>query len=462
MTEGDGGGSGSGGTETETDSSGSASATVEFWSFLARENSAANKAITSALKTYEEQNSGVKVNLQGFSAQDLRERLSPAVSGGNAPDLAESGTTGLPFFLNDQVADHNAYFEETGLAQDYTQAQLDSARYRGDFWAGGGNRHLVTLLAVVPDMFKQVGIDDPSGLETWTDYRRAVDKIDKQMDDVIAFEETGVPGDLESYWGEARTAYTEGQDPWIRGSGSDPTVVVNNSDHEDRPRTDGMIQNCVEMARTYSSSNSASRSDEDMPALLLTGRAASFMYGLGSPTRYRSVKSDATFGWDGDVWQGKLPRLDANYGDEFGNEDLAGLEGGHGGHLWTLEFMHQVFSQSDVQEEAFDLMTFVNTSEEYNLDLLSQAYPAAATYKPLNEKIVSQFDFPQIQQPLYEFPERFGDQYNTTGAPWDLRETGQLRWTDLNETISQGIAGQHSASKTPSLVRKRMMKTISG
>ena len=226
-----------------------------------------------------------------------------------------------------------------------------------------------------------------------------------------------------------------------------------------------MIKNCIDLADTYSSNESAGRSDEEMPSLLLTDQAASFLYGLGSPIRYRSVRDDVTFGWDGDIWQGPHPRLDANYGDEFGIDELAGHEGQHGGHLWSLEFQLQAFDQDQsdaVKNAAFDLMTFVNTSEEHNIPLLVEDYPAVAAYQPVNQTIIDEFadDLPQIQQNLYTLPGEFGSQYNTTGAAWDVGGTAQIRWTDINETISEAIAGQHSMEETPGLIRERVQTTL--
>lgn len=461
---GDSGGGGGGGGDDSTDTGsdggggggGSESVTVTFWSFLAAENAQTQEHFNSSMKTFEEKKGNVTVNLQAMNSSDLTGKIASTVNSGNAPDLSEHGSAGLEFYLNDQAADHAAYFEETGLAEEYTQANVDSAKFRGEFWTGGGNRHLTSLLAVRPKMFKDVGVSDPSGLETWTDFRRALEKIDEQNSNVHAYEETGTPNDLESYWGQARTAFTEGEDPWIDGDPTDPNVKPG-----DNPRTDGMIKNCVDLARTYSSSESASRGDEEIPSLMLTDRVASFTYGLGSPVRYRSVKEDATFGWDGDIWQGPNPKLDPNYGDEFGIDELAGKEGQHGGHLWALEFMKQVMAQSDVKDAAFELLTYTNTSEDHNLELLTEFYPATSSYKPLNQKIINNMsDLPQIQQAIYEMPREYGTQYNTTGAPWDVRGTDKIRWEDINQTISQAIAGQHEIGATPGIVRDRITTTL--
>jgi len=453
---------GDGGTDSGDggDSGGSETITVDFWTFLAAENSATQDRYPKNMSTFESQHENVQVNLNAVNSGDLSQQLPSAVQAGNAPALAESGSEGITFWQNDAVADHNAYIEETGIASDYTAANIASGKFRGDWWSGGGNRHLISLLSVRPEFFKDAGVESPEDLRTWTQFRRALDTIAENNPNVWAYEETGVGGDLESYWGYARTAYTEGADPWIRGDPTDPDILIGEKD-----RTDGMIKNCIDLADTYSSDESASRGDEELPSLMLTDQAGSFLYGLGSPIRYRSVKDDVTFGWDGDIWQGPHPRLDANYGDEFGIDELAGHEGEHGGHLWSLEFQLQAFDQGQsdaLQDAAFDLMTFINTSEEHNIPLLVDDYPAVGAYGPVNQTIIDEFadDLPQIQQNLYTLPDEFGSQYNTTGAEWDVGGTAQIRWTDINETISEAIAGQHTKDETPGLIRERVQTTL--
>jgi hypothetical protein len=59
-----------------------------------------------------------------------------------------------------------------------------------------------------------------------------------------------------------------------------------------------------------------------------------------------------------------------------------------------------------------------------------------------------------------EAAREYGPQYSVTGAAWDLDGTNKLRWTDLNETISQAMAGQHTVEETPGLVRERMLETL--
>lgn len=439
----------SGGTET---------ATIQFLSGLAAESSATKDHVNSGVRDFESKKGDVKVDLQVTSYSDLGNKISSTVQAENPPDLAESGSTGITFFQQDKVVDHGSYIEGTeNLPDSWTKATQETARYRGEWWSAGQNRQGTTMLAVRPKLFKSAGVEDPSQLATWTGFRRAIEKVDGEHEDAWAFEATGAPNDLESYWGEARTAYTSGEDPWIRGDPENPDVQVGKND-----QTDGMIKNTIDLAKTYSSPDAPQRNDEEIPPLMLTDRVGSMTSCLATIQRWKAVKQDVTFGWDGDVWTGPHPKLDANYGEEFDIEELAGHEGQHGGHAWALLTQKQIFEQSEHPDLAWDLAYYTNANEEFILPLVGEVYTSLPSYQPYLEKLLQEYDFPQMHQAQIEAAQKYGEQYAVTGAGWDQKDTNKLRWTDLNQTISQAMAGQHAVDEAPGLIRERMLRTLRG
>jgi ABC-type glycerol-3-phosphate transport system substrate-binding protein len=441
---------------TETEGGGQETATIQFLSGLAAESGATREHVESGVADFESMQGNVEVNLQVVSYGDRNDKISSTVASGNAPDLAESGAGGIGVFQDGRVVDHGRYIEATeDLPDNWTEATRETAQFRGEWWSAGQNRQGTTMMCVRPKLFKSVGVTDPSELSTWTGFRRAVEKVDEEYPGTHAFEQTGINYDLESYWGEARTAYTDGADPWIRGDPEDPQVLVGDAD-----RTDGMIKNTIDMARSYSSEESAGRTDEEIPPLMLTDKVGSMTSCLATIQRWKAVTEDVEFGWDGDVWTGPHPRLDPNYGDEFGIEELAGHEGQHGGHAWALLTQKQVFETSDHPDVAWDLAYYTNANEEFILPLVGNIYTSLPSYQPYQSKLLEQFDPPQMHQAQIEAAQEYGPQYSVTGASWDLDNTNKLRWTDLSETISQAIAGQHSIEETPGIVRERMLTTI--
>jgi len=455
-----------GGTETETEGSestetadgggGGETVTLDFWSGLAAESRLTKEHFNSEMKRFEEMKGNVEIKMEMISYGDMTQKISTVVQGGNPPDLGEPGSAGIQFYLKDQVVDHGPYIEEAeGIPDNWTAATLDAAKFRGDWWATGQNRHNVTLLTLRPKMFKQVGIDSPDQVKTWTDFRRALNNIQEEYPDAWAFEETGAFYDLEAYWGEARTAWTDGKDPWIRGDPSDPTVLVG-----EEGRTDGMIKNTIDLSKTYSSPKSPDRADEEIPPLMLTDKVASMTSGLGTAQRWKAVKEDLEYGWDGDVWMGPDPKLDPNYGDEFDIPELSGHEGQHGGHAWALLMQKQIFSGSDHPDLAWDLARFTNVDEDFIVPLVGDIYTAIPSYVPYMDRVIEEYDPTQMHQAQIDAINEYGPQYSTTGAAWDLDNTDPIRWTAINETISQAMAGQYTIDETPGLIRERIMENL--
>jgi hypothetical protein len=393
--------------------------------------------------------------------------MSSRVQNGNPPTLGESGGLGLQFFRDDQLVDHAAFMEESdSLPDDLTAPGQQVASFRGDWWSIGALRNTNTNLGIRPKTFSQAGIENPmEDLKTWSQFYDALQTIDQEQD-IIAYEETGVPGDLESYWGYARTAYTEGKDPWIRGDGANPDVVIGNEDmEEDRQKTDGMIKACVNLADEFSSDESAQRGDEDIPSLMISGRVASFNYALATANRWRSVSEDVQIGWNdgqGDFMLLPHPKLDADFGNAIGIDDLSGHSGEHGGHVWALEQAHTIFAAAEDQQQegAWMLGQYLLEDDDFVLPAWGEHYESLPGMATKLEPLKSEYDLPQNFQQSLDNQDTYGAQYSNTGGPWDVWPSDPIRWTDINETISQAIARQHSAEETPGIVRDRVLTRL--
>ena len=454
-------------TEAEADSGGGETVNISYLSAEAVENSKTKPHFQNSISRFEEQMGDVQVQLQTASYGDIKSKLASSVEGGNPPTLAEGGSTGLRFYFSGKVPSHQSYVEASEhFPNKWSQANRDTALFRGDFWCGGSMRHSVSNLGIRPKLFSQAGVDSPDQFETWSGFYDACQALADENSDVFPYEETGVWNDLESYWGYSHTAYTGGKDPWIRGDPVDPTVIINNDDHDDRPRTDGIIQSAVKMANEFSSPESASRGDEEIPSLMLTDKVASFNYATQNYARWYTVKEDAQIGWhdgDGDFMLLPHPKLDADFGEKIGVPDLEGLEGQHGGHVWSLEQAQMVFSGfGDKQtQRAWDLNVFFHRDEEHVLKQYGEFYQSIPGDSDMMQLLLQEYpntpqNFTKVLENLGNYPK----QYVTTGAPWDVGGTDQIRWTDINETISQSIAGQRSAEDTPGVVAERVNKTL--
>lgn len=461
---GGGGASGdnSGGTDSGSGGGSQESITIEYWSQEAAETPTTTEYFNKSFKNFQQQHENISVDLNAVSSSDIRDQLIPAVQSGNPPDAAQAGSVAKTWFDSGRVIDHSSYIEESDdLPDAWSAAHVEATQFRDGFWAAGSNKMPATISVAVPQLFKDAGVTDPSQLETWTGWRRAVEKVKQEHDNVWAFEETGDPGDLESYWGEARTAYKNGVDPWMEGSVDDLTLKVGQ-----QAKTDGMIKNLIDLTEAYSSPKSPSRTNEAMPPLLVNQKAASFHYGQGRASDYRRVNDNVEFGWDGDIYGFPIPKLDPNYGAEFDIPELEGVEGERGGHVWTLEPQKSVFADSDNQDAAWEVCNYTNTNKEHIVPFLSKINTAPPTYMPFFEDIKASLkdeydgEVPQIFDAVLTAFNEYDKNFKTTGAGWPVFGVSQLRWTDLNETISQGMAGQIPRDELPSRIRSKMTETL--
>lgn len=465
-SDGDGGGDGQGGgqgggTASPGGGGGSETITINFLSAGAAENSNATQAFEESMKNFESQQGNVTVDLQKASYGDIKNKLSSTVSAGNAPALAEAGSAGLQFFIDGKVAEHGQWIEGTeGFPDNWTATNKQVADFRGQWWGGGAASGSARGIALRPKLVSQVGVSDPlTEMKTWSGVYDVVTRIDEQLD-TIAWEETGKYNDLESYWGEARTTYTDGDDPWIRGDPTDPEVLIGQE-----PKTDGMVKNTVKLAKEFSSDDSASRTDEEMGSLIMTDRVAIEPHGFQAWTPFTAVKDDATFGWndgDGDVMWIPYPKMDPDYGSAVGISELEGVEGEHGGHVSALEASKVVFKGDDQKkmDMAWDLNVYTQTDETHTIPVYGEADPGIPQWRPMFDTFEQQLDLPQMYtQPLQALGE-YGSQYTATGAGWDVKGTDKIRWTDVNKTISAAMAGQHDISELPGMIRDKVLKTL--
>lgn len=225
-----------------------------------------------------------------------------------------------------------------------------------------------------------------------------------------------------------------------------------------------MIKNTIQLANEFSSEQSAQRGDEEIPSLMLTDRVSSFTYATPTANRWRAVKENVQIGWHGGEGEYMLlpvPKLDPDYGSKVGISELEGVEGEHGGHVWAMEQQHTVFDVGEQQQNAaWNLNMFLLQDPEFVLPMWGEHYEAIPGLKSMSQKVLDEYDLVQSTEQAYKNLDQYGTQYASTGAAWDVKGTDQIRWTDINETISQAIAGQNSMEETPGLIRDNITSTL--
>ena len=459
-----GGGGGGGGSENggSGQSSGQESVTIDYWSQFPTANPEVRKWYPTSLKRFEKMQDGkVNVQLTGVTPSGMLKKVRSAVEAGNPPDLSGRGELGIDLYPNGVTIDHSNYVKEANYSENMSQSAVGGAKFR-DVWISMGRpASTVWMVGMRPKFFKQVGIDNPMDqLSTWTDYRRALEKIKKNNSNVWAYEATGAWNDLETYWAEAHTSF-KGDDPWMdtqdKGTPKDPHVKIGQN-----PKTDGMIKNTVDIANAYSSKQAGSRGDEEIPSLLFTDRVGSYHYGLGGWKRYTTVNPDAKFGWDGDVYEMPFPKLDPNYGQEFNIPELAGKEGMRGGFSPALGGT-MIFKKSKVKEQSWQLEKYLKTNEKHLIPFRTKYLPRPPTWKPALETIRKNHmsDVPQVyEQAVKAKLGPYAKNYFGAGSEWEVFGASEIRWDAINRPISKSIQGQIKKDKLPGQIRSQVMSML--
>lgn len=451
------GGDNNGSSDSSSDGGSQETVSVNFWSATAAEGPDYRPFFEESLNNFEEKNSNITADMQLVSFGDVQQRLSAAVGGGNAPDMVEGGSAALPYFLNDEIPNHDPYIQETDLVDNWDQSMVDTAQFRGSYWSGGGARAGAPMLAIRPKFFRGF-IDDPNeALATRTGFRRAVERVQQENQNIFAYEANATQNDLEYFWGKARSAYTDGTDPWLGGDPTSPEVRVTDD------RTQGMIKDEIDMANAYSSSNASQRADEEQPGLMMTDRVAVAPSGGDFAPSFAQVSEDASFGWpDGDSYTILRPRLDPNYGNEFNIPELAGKEGQHGGHIFGFNPTKSLFA-SDVQDQAWELMLYTNKDPDHVIPLCAEIANAIPTYRGLRDEVQDRFD-PVISGAEQVFNLRIrafdeygpSGQYSSTGASWDVQGTDAIRINAISGTMGEAIAGQIPRDNAATVMEDRI------
>lgn len=189
--------SGGGGTSSletrESDGGGgSEEVTLTFMTPDPTESSGHKSFYQDQMNKFEEKQGGVSIDFQGIGWGTLWEKLPAMASSGDLPDVSMSGAVGLQLGLEqDVLIDHGSFIEETeGLPEKLVSAHVETMNYRDSWWTAGSHYTQATMLGIRPKFFKEVGVSDPSDIDTWSGFRQAVDEIDKQFSNVNAFEAT--------------------------------------------------------------------------------------------------------------------------------------------------------------------------------------------------------------------------------------------------------------------------------
>jgi ABC-type glycerol-3-phosphate transport system substrate-binding protein len=141
--------------------------TLQFWDNQQSE-SGLSQYQTEAVKRFEAENPGIKVNIVTVPYPEYQQRLLTAVQGGNAPDVSTVDQIwNAAFAVAGAIEPLDTRASQAGLAQgNFFKGAWDSANYHGKLWGIPFNVDVWYFTYYNKNKFADAGVD-PQSVSTW-------------------------------------------------------------------------------------------------------------------------------------------------------------------------------------------------------------------------------------------------------------------------------------------------------
>ena len=150
---------------------------LKFWDNQQTE-SGLSQYQQEAVKRFEADNPGIKVEVTTIPYPEFQQRLLTAVQGGNAPDVSTVDQIWVAAFAEaGAIADLGEPAKAAGLKPDsFFKGAWDSANYKGKLWGIPFNVDVWQFSFLNNALFKAAGID-PASIESWAGLKAAAEKL---------------------------------------------------------------------------------------------------------------------------------------------------------------------------------------------------------------------------------------------------------------------------------------------
>ena len=151
--------------------------TLKFWDNQQTE-SGLSQYQQEAVKRFEAENPGIKVEVTTIPYPEYQQRLLTAVQGGNAPDVSTVDQIWVAAFAKGEaIAPLDDRAKDAGIkAETFFPGAWESANYNGKLWGIPFNVDVWSFSFHNNALFKAAGID-PDSTITWTGMKTAAEKL---------------------------------------------------------------------------------------------------------------------------------------------------------------------------------------------------------------------------------------------------------------------------------------------
>ena len=166
--------SGTGNSDSESEESKDGTVTLKFLNKYPEDPYA--QYFVDAVDQFEEENPGIKIEMENVSDEAMKDKLSVISSGGEMPDIyfTWTGERTKRFARNDKALDLTPYFEEDQeWADSFLPAFFNNATYEGKTYAVPFRSSIMYML-YNKQVFEEYNLEIP---ETWDEFIAICDKL---------------------------------------------------------------------------------------------------------------------------------------------------------------------------------------------------------------------------------------------------------------------------------------------
>lgn len=294
--------------------------------------------IKAVVEQYNQQSEDVEVKATVYPDKEFADQLTLALSSGTAPDIVSLDDVFAPYYESiDALADITEEFNELEYKDQFSEGMLELGQYEGKQYAIPFAPD-VSVLLYNKDHFKEVGLDESKGPETWAELTEYAQKL--TTNDRYGYTYAGGEGGSQMFTFM----------PYVWGNGGDILDDAGKKSLLDMPESIEALDFYDKLTNEYKVTppGAATYSWSESQDAFLTGKASMAVLGAGQVYDFITNHPELNFG---------VSLIPMNEGKEHssfcGGDNIA------------------ITKQSENKEEAWDFIQFA-LSEEAQVEVFAK------------------------------------------------------------------------------------------
>lgn len=294
--------------------------------------------IKAVVEQYNQQSEDVEVKATVYPDKEFADQLTLALSSGTAPDIVSLDDVFAPYYESiDALADITEEFNELEYKDQFSEGMLELGQYEGKQYAIPFAPD-VSVLLYNKEHFREVGLDESKGPETWAELTEYAQKL--TTNDRYGYTYAGGEGGSQMFTFM----------PYVWGNGGDILDDTGKKSLLDMPESIEALDFYDQLTNEYKVTppGAATYSWSESQDAFLTGKASMAVLGAGQVFDFITNHPELDFGVS------LIPKNEGKEHSSFcGGDNIA------------------ITKQSENKEEAWDFIEFA-LSEEAQVEVFAK------------------------------------------------------------------------------------------